>query len=90
MTCNAVDSCARARQAGALALLMCLMAIAAPPARAFEQDAAPAPATTMCGQPVAPPARLPPDGSGPVVYLLALCFSAQGNVSLVGTETDLH
>ena len=72
MTCNAFDSYARARQAGALALLMCLLAFVAPPARASAQDAAsaspaPAPATTICGQPVAPPARLPPDGSGPVV-----------------------
>lgn len=44
---------------------------------------------TLCGQPVPPPAQLPPLGSGPVVYFLGLCFSAQGNVSAVEPETYL-
>ncbi len=66
-------------------------------AHAFAQVsvAPPAPSpvanpTTLCGQPVAEPARLPPAGSGPVIYLLALCFAAQGNVSLISAETYLY
>ncbi|MFN7914663.1 MAG: BamA/TamA family outer membrane protein [Vicinamibacterales bacterium] len=42
---------------------------------------------TICGQPVPPPRALPPAGSGPVVYLIAPCFEAQGNTSLVDIQT---
>ena len=44
----------------------------------------------ICGVPVAPPASLPPAGSGPVVYLMAPCFQAQGNVSTVEPQTYLY
>src|SRR4051794_6664434 len=59
---------------------------AAPPA------AAPAAAVgaTICGQPVTPPRALPPDGSGPVVYLIAPCFQSQENTSLVDFQTYLY
>ena len=33
------------------------------------------------------PRALPPAGSGPVVYLIAPCFEAQGNVSLIDYQT---
>jgi outer membrane protein insertion porin family len=45
---------------------------------------------TLCGQPIPPPASLPAADSGPVVYYLGLCFSAQGGVSAVEPETYLH
>ena len=45
---------------------------------------------TICGQPVPAPRALPPAGSGPVVYLIAPCFEAQGNVSLVDYQTYLY
>jgi len=45
---------------------------------------------TLCGQPIPEPAQLPPDGSGPVVYYIGLCFAAQGNVSSVDSETYLY
>jgi outer membrane protein insertion porin family len=45
---------------------------------------------TICGVPVGPPANLPPADSGPVVYMLAPCFSAQGNVSTVEPQTYLY
>ena len=45
---------------------------------------------TLCGQAVPEPARLPPDGSGTVVYYIGVCFSAQGNVSSVDPETYLY
>jgi outer membrane protein insertion porin family len=67
-------------------------ATAAGPAPAAGQAAAPprpgAP-TTVCGQSVAPPpaAQLPAAGSGPVLWLLAPCFDAQENVSLVDVQT---
>src|SRR3954471_14937973 len=45
---------------------------------------------TICGQTVPAPRALPPAGSGPVVYLLAPCFEAQGNTSLVDIQTYLY
>jgi outer membrane protein insertion porin family len=47
-------------------------------------------APTICGAPVPPPANLPPAGSGPVVYFIAPCFSAQGNVPMVDPQTYLY
>jgi outer membrane protein insertion porin family len=58
-----------------------------PPAGA---PATPADAPTLCGQPVPAPATLPPAGSGPLVYVLGLCFAAQGHVSAVEPETYLY
>ncbi|HUR34206.1 MAG TPA: outer membrane protein assembly factor BamA [Vicinamibacterales bacterium] len=57
---------------------------AAPPAQVEPGGA------TICGQQVPPPRALPPAGSGPVVYLIAPCFEAQGNVSLVDYSTYLY
>jgi outer membrane protein insertion porin family len=45
---------------------------------------------TICGVPVPPPANLPPAGSGPVIYQMAPCFQAQGNVSTVEPATYLY
>jgi outer membrane protein insertion porin family len=45
---------------------------------------------TICGAAVPPPANLPPAGSGPVIYLLAPCFAAQGNVPIVEPQTYLY
>jgi outer membrane protein insertion porin family len=45
---------------------------------------------TICGAPVPEPANLPPEGSGPVVYFIAPCFLAQGNVSAVEPQTYLY
>ena len=47
-------------------------------------------APTICGVPVPAPANLPPAGSGPVIYQLAPCFPAQGNVSSVEPQTYLY
>jgi outer membrane protein insertion porin family len=55
--------------------------------------AAPSPGAggvTLCGQPVPAPAQLPPPGSGPLVYVLGLCFGAQGHQSAVEPETYLY
>jgi outer membrane protein insertion porin family len=57
-------------------------------AAAFAQQPSSGPAT-ICGQTVQPPQTLPPAGSGPVVWLLAPCFLAQGNQSLVDIQTYL-
>jgi outer membrane protein insertion porin family len=59
---------------------------AQPPAPA----AAPVGAATFCGATVAPPAALPPAGSGPVVWIMGPCFSAQGNVPIVEPQTYLY
>ncbi len=59
-------------------------------------QAAPAPppasqgAATFCGTTVAPPAQLPPAGSGPVLWVMGPCFLAQGNVSTVEAQTYLY
>ena len=45
---------------------------------------------TICGVQVPPPVNLPPAGSGPVIYQLAPCFLAQGNVSTVEAQTYLY
>ena len=37
-----------------------------------------------------PPANLPPAGSGPVIYLIAPCFPAQGNAPNVDAQTYLY
>ncbi|MDA1185003.1 MAG: outer membrane protein assembly factor BamA [Acidobacteria bacterium] len=47
-------------------------------------------APTICGAPVPEPANLPPAESGPVVYFIAPCFLAQGNVSAVEPQTYLY
>src|SRR5215203_2859784 len=41
-------------------------------------------------QQVPAPAALPPSGSGPVVYYIAVCFPKQGNVPLVESQTYLY
>jgi outer membrane protein insertion porin family len=45
---------------------------------------------TICGVPVPPPANLPPAGSGPVLYQIAPCFSAQGNAYTIEPQTYLY
>src|SRR5882672_10399312 len=58
-----------------------------------QQPAAPARGTapiTVCGTQVSPPSALPPAGSKPVLWQLAPCFEAQGNVSLVDIQTYLY
>jgi outer membrane protein insertion porin family len=47
-------------------------------------------AQTICGQPVPPPANLPPPDSPPVIYQIAPCFARQGNVSIVEPQTYLY
>jgi len=47
-------------------------------------------APTICGQQVPAPATLPPAGSGPVLYLIAVCFPSQGNASTVDAQTYLY
>ena len=59
-------------------------------AAAPAQPAATQTANTICGQPVPPPRALPPANSGPVVYLIAPCFEAQENISLVDIQTYLY
>ena len=63
------------------------------PVTVVPEAQSPAPAAggpTICGVAVPPPAALPPANSGPVVYQLAPCFPAQGNVSTIEPETYLY
>jgi outer membrane protein insertion porin family len=52
------------------------------------QEAAGAP--TLCGQPVAPPAQLPPPDAGAIVYVVGVCFPTQGHTSSIEPETYLY
>jgi outer membrane protein insertion porin family len=74
----------------AFAITGFVAALASP---SWAQTPAPAtpgtPSATICGNPVPPPANLPPAGSGPLVYQMAVCFPAQGNVSTVDAQTYL-
>ncbi|HEY6361714.1 MAG TPA: BamA/TamA family outer membrane protein [Vicinamibacterales bacterium] len=47
-------------------------------------------AVTPCKNPIPVPAAQPPAGSGTVLYMLELCFSAQGNVPVVEAQTYLY
>jgi len=77
--------------ARAFAVAGLLGAVATPSWAQAPAAAAPAAAaTTICGVPVQPPASLPPAGSGPVIYQMAPCFQAQGNVSTVDPQTYLY
>jgi hypothetical protein len=78
---------------------LALLTLALPGGAMAQTQAAPAPpgqaaasATPqrICDQPVPPPASLPPDNSGPVIYQFALCFLKQGNVSAVEPQTYLY
>jgi outer membrane protein insertion porin family len=74
--------------------LSCCLSLAAALAGASVQAQTPAGAEsnprTLCGQPIPEPRALPPTGSGPVVYQMALCFEAQGNTSLIDFQTYLY
>ena len=74
-------------------LLVALTASAAHAQSTADPSAGSPPAAgdaTLCGQPVPAPAQLPPADSGPLVYVLGLCFSAQGNQSAVEPQTYLY
>jgi outer membrane protein assembly factor BamA len=60
---------------------------AARPATAATGGQAP---STVCGLPIPPPARLPPTGSGPVVYLVVPCFQKQGGSSMIDPQTYIY
>jgi outer membrane protein insertion porin family len=62
-------------------------ASAQPPASPAVQ---PTQRARVCDTDVTQPPNLPPDGSGPVVYQIALCFEAQGGTSLIDYETYLY
>jgi outer membrane protein insertion porin family len=64
--------------------------VVAPATQAPQAPAPSAGSQTVCGQPVPPPARLPPAGSGPVVYLVVPCFQKQGGSSTVEPQTYLY
>jgi len=68
------------------------MAVVSAPAFAQQQPIpVPPGGVTVCGQQYPPPASPPPDGSGPVVWLIApVCFESQGGISLVDFETYLY
>ena len=63
---------------------------AAQPAQEPAPAAAPGGAVAFCGATVPPPAALPPPGSGPVIWVMGPCFTAQGNVSTVEPQTYLY
>src|SRR5712691_590891 len=71
------------------AAVLWLVAVPAAAQPAGQVPAGGAP-VTVCGVQVPPPSNLPPDGSEPVLWQIAPCFEAQGNVSLVDAQTYLY
>jgi outer membrane protein insertion porin family len=72
---------------GVLAAALALMAA---PSSAQDQAPGPAlPAVNVCGQQVAPAAQ-PSAGSAPVVLFIAPCFEAQGNASVIESQTYVY
>jgi outer membrane protein insertion porin family len=61
--------------------------VPAPPATSDAPAQSFGPPATVCGTEVPPPIAQPPANSGPVVYLAAPCFEAQGNITLIEPET---
>jgi outer membrane protein insertion porin family len=61
-----------------------------PPAGSQVSDQPIALPATICGLPVGAPAKLPPDGSAPLIYNILVCFPKQGNVSVVEAPTYLY
>ncbi len=66
-----------------------------PPAAAPVQPAAAQPSQpnnspTVCGLPIPQPAKLPPAGSGPIVYLVVPCFQKQGGFSVIDPQTYVY
>jgi len=87
------------------AFLALAVGLLQPPAQQPAQQAAPAAVAQppqaeavaslrlpaiVCGQTVPVPAKLPPTGSGPVVYALMLCFEKQGGSSVIDQNTYLY
>ena len=71
-------------------LAVAALALMAAPLAAQDQPAAPAlPPANVCGQQIAPRAQ-PAAGSGPVVLFIAPCFEAQGNASVIESQTYLY
>ena len=73
-----------------LAVLVLALSASAASAQTAPADTPDAGTATLCGQPVPPPAQLPPAESGPLVYVMGLCFSAQNNQSAVEAQTYLY
>jgi outer membrane protein insertion porin family len=69
--------------------LMVLAQFAVTPVAQQPQASPEPPALLLCGGQVGPPAQLPPPTSGPVLYLLGLCFDSTDNNSIVEPETYL-
>ena len=71
-------------------LTVCAALAVAAPGWAQQAPAVAGPPVTVCGTPVASPVAQPPAGSGPVLYLVAPCWEAQGNQTLVEPATYLY
>ena len=60
------------------------------PLEAQATGAAPSPAVTAPAVQAAPAARMPPEGSPPLIRTIQIAFPTQGNVSLVEPQTYLY
>ncbi|HET7617144.1 MAG TPA: outer membrane protein assembly factor BamA [Vicinamibacterales bacterium] len=68
-----------------------------PPQQPAAQNPAQVPALpaatgtlSICGYTIGPPAKLPPDGSPPVVYQVGPCFAQQGGASVIDPQTYIY
>jgi hypothetical protein len=67
-------------------------AVPAAPVAEQPKPAAPTGTLSLCGgmYQIGPPAKLPPAGSGPVVYYVTVCFEKQGGYSVIDPQTYIY
>src|SRR3982751_4608414 len=63
---------------------------AQPPAPQASAPAAASGQQSVCGIPIPAPSRLPPAGSGPVVFQVVPCFQKQGGSPAIDPATYLY
>ncbi|HEV3061588.1 MAG TPA: BamA/TamA family outer membrane protein [Vicinamibacterales bacterium] len=73
----------------ATAVPLAMLSLGVPPVVAQDQPGAAGPPVTVCGQ-QAQPRAMPAADSGPVVLFIAPCFEAQGNASVIESQTYLY
>src|SRR4249919_389061 len=70
-------------------LAVAALALSAAAPAAAQEPAVALPPATVCGQQIAPRAQ-PPAGHAPVVLFIAPCFEAQGNASVIDSQTYVY
>src|SRR5262245_43856248 len=82
--------CKLSRWLAVSAMLACPLAAAAQTPNGNAAPGSPSGVKTACGHDVVVPLGVPPEGSGPVLLVIDLCFPTQNDTSSVEGETYLY